>query len=204
MEIKFHNITKQRSVKSTFKAEKILNVATALCQNGKLYESLIACNDSLCHAESELQLGNSYAKRSEIYFESNMYDECIENINLARINNFHDQQSLDEREEKCREKIEAFGPNKNFDPWSFFKLSHPANKKIPFIINSLELRESSPLGRHVITEIDLKPGDVIAIEEPFFRVNSNLGRHAHCNFCLKSNKLNLIPCTSCSKGKMFI
>ncbi|KAG4075534.1 hypothetical protein HA402_003359 [Bradysia odoriphaga] len=49
---------------------------------------------------------------------------------------------------------------------------------------------------------NLQPGDIIAIEEPFFRTVTQEAAHTRCTNCLKSNKMNLIPSTA-SQTAMF-
>jgi SET domain len=45
----------------------------------------------------------------------------------------------------------------------------------------------------------LNPGDVIAVEEPFFKLDSKFGP-LRCGNCLKSNKLSLIPSKLACQG----
>lgn len=166
----------------------------------KLYmEALIAYNRSICHTTTgSKELGLLYAKRSAVYFAGKVYSRCLENIQLARENGFPAARmsELDEREKACLNKKDGI-----FDPWSFFKLSHPPNEKIPFIVNCLELREDNNFGRHIVTTRDLKAGDIIAIEDPFFTFWHDSGDVWRCSFCLKSNFSSLIPCQKCAKGK---
>jgi signal peptidase I len=99
------------------------------------------------------------------------------------------------------------------DRLNFFKLSYPPNKKIPFIANCLELRTDEKYGRYIITNRLLKTGDVVAIEEPIYKVikadsryntcyESN--RYQRCANCLMDNLLDLIPCSNCCASKLFL
>lgn len=72
----------------------------------------------------------------------------------------------------------------------FFKLSYPANPKLPFVVDCLEQNDIDDKSKGVFATRDLKAGDILAIEDPFgFCFIVNLG----CCVCMKFNKLNLIP-----------
>lgn len=74
---------------------------------------------------------------------------------------------------------------------AFFELSYPANSKIPFVADCLELKQSPQFGRYITTKINLSPGDVVAVETPFF--HSITGKSKRCINCLKTS-LKLISC----------
>lgn len=129
------------------------------------------------------------------------YDECLLNIEWARENNYpkNKMKVLDEREEKCKimkEKVNPEDEKKN-NPWNYFKLSHPPNPKIPFIVECLTMTKTGTFGRGIYALRDLKPGDIIAIETPTINIlyQSDDGRYKFCCVCLKACLLNLVPCT---------
>ncbi|CAG9801197.1 unnamed protein product [Chironomus riparius] len=159
------------------------------------FKTLRYYNMSIAYAESKEQAALGYANRSAAYFENQNYEECLQNIQLARNNNYQaDKMSkLDEREAKCRKLLadQVVDPKKNL--WKVFELSYPANKRIPFIADCVELKQKS-VGRGLFATRDLKPGDVISNEESvvyFLRAESYYER---CFNCYKANALNLIPC----------
>lgn len=86
--------------------------------------------------------------------------------------------------------------------WKAFKLSYPANRKIPFIVDCLQLKHSERFGRHIVTTQNLKAGDIVAVEEPFITFIDDNVTKIRCSNCLKSNLLSLLPCNSCAKGKI--
>lgn len=168
-------------------------------------EALTLYNKSICHAvEGSGSLGLAYANRSAIYLEAKLFKECLANIELARQHGYpaNKIQKLNEREEKCKTLMETYKADPTNDPWNFFKLSYPPNEKIPFIVNCLELKENKKFGRYIVTNSDLKPGDIIAIEEPFYSFTDKKVCFSRCAYCLKSNKLSLIPCMSCTNSKL--
>lgn len=87
------------------------------------------------------------------------------------------------------------------DKWNFFKLSQPASERIPFIADCLEVKENDVYGRFIATTKDLQPGDIVIIEEPFYKVIGSSERNQRCAVCLKQNMLNLTPCSKCATGK---
>jgi SET and MYND domain-containing protein 4 len=175
----------------------------------KFFEALINYNQSLSFAEAGTEnLGLAYANKSAVYFEMKIYDHSLKNIELAKQNHYPEKnfEILNKREEKCKE-LEKSQAKKT--PWNFFKLSYPANKKTPFIVDCLEVKFNEKFGRHVITNRALKVGDVVSVEDPYCGVllsESNMLKipdaniFQRCSYCLKENALDLIPCLNCCKG----
>lgn len=159
------------------------------------FETLRVYNMAIAHADSKEELALGYANRSAVYLEIGFFKECLENIQLARENNYSADKmtKLDEREAKCKKLMEENEDQFNNDPWAVFDLSYPPNKNIPFISDCVELKKTSN-GYGIFATRDIKPGDVISNEESviyFLREESYFER---CFNCFKSNSLNLIPC----------
>lgn len=193
-------------MKDNNRADFFRAMGNSFYNKNKFLEALTNYNRSLCYAQSNSkQMALAYANRSAIYMELKEAGKCLENIQLARDNKYPNQSKLNEREQKCFEVQKSHTHDPENDPLSFFKLSYPPNEKIPFIVNCLKLRRSNKYGRHIITNQELMPGDIIAIEEPFLKLISHGGRYRRCTYCLKSNLLNLIPCDGdCSSGEYLI
>ena len=191
------------AAKNHLRADTFRNEGNSLFQQRNFHKALISYNKSLCFSlPNSQQLAFAFANRSAVYLEVDLPDHCLENIQLARDHNYQNEEKLKEREKKCLELKKKLRHDPENDPEAFMKLSYPSNKKIPFIVNCLELRENDQYGRYVITNRDLNPGDVIAIEEPFLKTVSVGGRYTRCAYCLKMNMLNLTPCDCCSNGKL--
>ncbi|XP_070496177.1 N-lysine methyltransferase SMYD2-B-like [Chironomus tepperi] len=160
--------------------------------------ALIAYNKSIAYACTKNALSLSYANRSATFLELECYDECLKNIKWARESGYPENKlsKLDEREQKCKKLRLKGRNNKNEDPWEFFKLSYPANKKIPFIVDRLEVRTTEKYGRGIYATRDLKAGDIICIEDPVISFLDGNHFYKHCNNCSKSCMLNLIPCNN--------
>lgn len=186
-------------------AENFREAGNASFRNGSFHDALVLYNKSLCHAITNSELSIGYANRSAVYLKVHLFDKCLENIKLAKdhVLDSNTLPELHERKQKCKKLMKMHKRNLHDDPSNFFKLSYPPNKKVPFIVDSLELREDAKFGRYLITSCDLKTGDVIAIEEPFHKfIDSDL-RYSRCTNCLKSNYLSLTPCSNCPSSKLF-
>jgi SET and MYND domain-containing protein 4 len=187
--------------KSTFYAKKYLNAGNSKLKKQKYYEALENFNKSLCMAEKNSQdSAFAYAGRSQVYFEIEEYEKCLENIKHA-IDGGYSKSELLQRSRMCNRFIESQKSGSSDDVWSFFKLTYPANPKVPFVSNCLKMMNHEIFGRYIITTQSLKAGDIIAIEEPFFKFAENTASHLRCANCLKSNKMNLVPSSLCASSK---
>jgi len=161
-------------------------------------KALIAYNKSITCANSKNVICLGYANRSAVFLEIQRYEDCLKNIEWARENKYPNKLKLTEREKKCKELMEK--AVKHEDPNDFFKLSYPANEKIPWIADCLKMRTTEKYGRGIYATKDLKAGDIVCVEEPiihcFKDISNDLGDayYMHCYHCFKTCMLNLIPC----------
>lgn len=142
-------------------------------------------------ADSNEPMALAYGNRAYVYLKLRQYARCLENIDLAISNNFPNGKlpKLEECKRQCLEMMEQ-PQNPADDPYNYFKLSHPANENIPFIVNCLEIHEDEQLGHGIFTSKDLKAGDIIALEPIFDGMAVAL---YHCENCFKQNMMSLIP-----------
>lgn len=197
MFLQFH----EHKSKSNQQAVEHRTLGNSLYRQNKIDDALESYNKSLCFAETGSEhVALAYGNRSAVYFEAKDYEKCLENIRLARESNYPPDKvaKLSEREEKCYQLMEDCGGGQGDDPLSYFKLSYAPNEKLPFIVNCLQLRENDTYGRQIVTNQDLNPGDVIAIEDAPFKVLDEDGIYTRCANCLKCNKLSLIPSPTCT------
>ena len=94
-----------------------------------------------------------------------------------------------------------------------FKLSYDVNPKLPFIIDCLKLKCNSTYGNHIITEQDLKIGDIVCVQTPFFSIITKNYKnyelffemnscYRRCHNCLKATNIKMLECDVCHKGKL--
>lgn len=181
-------------------------------KNKDYFKALEYYNSSICHApfDSE-QLSIGYANRSAIYFEWKKYDTCLENIELAKKAGYPQRlmEKLLKRETECMRLLNENNNAKNasddgetekeellLEP----KLSYPPHASVPFIGECLELRDSNQYGRYVVTNRDLKVGQVVAVEDGFCSLLLPCVRYQRCANCLGEFDLSLIPCPLCTSA----
>ena len=169
----------------------------------KWFDALLNYNRSIAFANSNSVMALAYGNRSAVYFETKLYDHCLENIQLARKNGYpaNKMSKLDEREAKCKERMNKPKDEKTEDFWDFFKLSYPANPKIPWLVDCVEMKWTRQYGRGIYAKQDLIAGDVICVEQPIFNFTKEGWGFYQCFNCFKANALNLIPCDH--TGKLF-
>jgi SET and MYND domain-containing protein 4 len=178
-------------------------------QECEFYKALYCYNDALLTAVNEESNNDIipllYGNRSAVYFKVKQYENCLENIKLAKENGYTiNQAKLDKREELAKKLLEQQTKDPEDDPMTFFKLSYPVNPKIPFIVSCLELRETEIYGRGIYTTRDLKPGDVLSLEEPAIYHIMMQGFYRRCANCCKPNNLNLTPTTLNCRFVLFL
>ncbi|CRL06221.1 CLUMA_CG018942, isoform A [Clunio marinus] len=198
----FQRNIQTRECKSNELAEKFRNEGNKKFREKNFFEALSLYNKSLCYSQDMEILSLGYANRSAVYKEVKMFDMCIENIHLAKENGYpsNKMNKLIEREQNCKKIVNLKMKSAKEDAENFFKLSLPANEKIPFAVKCLKYQVNEKYGRHVITTANLKAGDIILIEEPFLKKfqYGTQNYYTRCANCLKTNKLNLIPCNICA------
>lgn len=201
------------SLKSSQEAEAARSAGNKLYVERSFFDALLKYNESLCFAVVGSEaVGLAYANRSAVYFELKLFDKSLSNIELAKSNNYPEKNFpiLDKRTEKCHEQIKAENVTRqDTSPYDFIKLSDDAKPTLPFVASCLELKTSEKFGRFIITNRDIKVGEIVAIETPHFRVLKSDQRYERCqqfnkfqrcSFCLEDNSMDLIPCEGCSSG----
>lgn len=167
----------------------------------EICEKLKNINECLRHVEDD---SNYYqlalVERAKIFYDKKKFTKCLENLEWVLVKECTMQETQKfciELRKKCLLELQDSVEEDANDLWSFFKLSYPANKNVPFVANCLEVKENETYGRHIITNKDLNPGDIVVVEEPFYKVLDSKTRHLRCAICLRQNMLNLFPCKKC-------
>ena len=175
------------------------------------FRALLNWNKVLAHDKDGDMLAYVYNQKSLIYLEASLYKHCLNTIKLVVESQRYWDAELIERKTFCDRAIGKHGKGYGINPTKeFLKLSYDANPKMPFIVDCLKLKKNSNESRYnIITEKDLKIGDVVAIEKPFYTVSFGTDEtsdavekdlvYQRCFHCLKDNFLDLIPCDGCEK-----
>ncbi|CRL05940.1 CLUMA_CG019079, isoform A [Clunio marinus] len=195
---------KVKSCKSNATSELHRKKGNEFYTEKKFLDAMESYNKSLCFAESGSDnIGIAYANRSAVYFETQLYSKCLENIQLAKDNNYpmKNMGKLDKRKNLCLELIKTDHDAKNAnDPvrGKYFKLNQKLNKKLPFLAECLEVKSNDTFGRYIVTKKALAPGDIVCIEEPFSTFLLPNCSYKYCANCLNDNSLDLIACQQCT------
>lgn len=175
------------------------------------FEALVKYNASLCHAPKQSEnLGLAYANRSAVFLEMKLFKKTLNNIELAKNNNYplENIEILEKRREKC---VAMMTQQAKINESSFFKLSYKPNKKLPFAVECLELRSNEKFGKYIVTNKNIKVGDILVLERPFCSVLlsesqfvdvDRTNKYQRCALCLIDNQLDLLPCGECCEGKI--
>lgn len=178
-------------------SDKYRKIGNKLFGEGKFFGAIAQYNKALmCARNEEEQAALCYGNRSAVYLELKFFKHCLHSIDLAEPNFPADKiQRLKDRRQRCFKLMET-EVDKTIDSFNHkFKLSYPANPKIPFFIDALEIKEDPKRGKSLITTIDLKAGDVIAVMDKPWRTpmsNLNVNYLLGCYMCGDAKNGDLI------------
>ncbi|XP_041785390.1 SET and MYND domain-containing protein 4 isoform X1 [Anopheles merus] len=205
-----------RDTKNSAKAQSLRTKGNQLLKVKRYVAALKCYNESIAFSEKgSEERAIAYANRSFICYELHRYEECLQNVRLARESNYpeHLASKLVKREEDAKKALQD-GANKGCEKStngassdttddsklcdSELKLSYDAYETVPQVAQCLELSESDQFGRYVATNRNLQAGDVVIIEQPFSRLLLDVYRHVRCDFCHRESIFTLLPCESCT------
>lgn len=174
------------------------------------FDALLCWNELLAKlAPFDAGFNFIYCKRSMIYKECKLFKESLNNIMLAE--SFNTKDDFTEHKQFCQLAIQEQNQTECVDEKKYFELSYAANPMMPFTIDCLKFKHSDIYGNHIITDQDLKQGDIICIENLFFGTMSNNADgyntlienntcYQRCHHCFKFNNMDLIPCMRCTNA----
>ncbi|XP_049295536.1 SET and MYND domain-containing protein 4-like [Anopheles funestus] len=189
-ERKYWPFGKGKIVKSDSKATSLREQGNAAYKQAPTdpAKALQLYNQSICMAkQGSKDLGLGYANRSAVYFNSKLYRECLQNIELARSNNYPAEMmpKLLQREERCKQLMEAISESST----EHSPTGHCAIK------SCLELSKD---GKGICTNRSLDPGEKILLEKPYVLVLEAELAYERCDYCGATNEHNLLPCKGCT------
>lgn len=159
-------------------------------------------NKSIALGITSENLSLCYGNRSAVYFEIGQFHKCLENINMAKALQFPENlmAKLDKRAADAKRGL-LLSETENMKFRCFDKLTKPASKDQPFLIDCLEGSDLNSLKKRAIrTKSALVAGDIISKEvRPFSKLLRPKLIFTHCSFCLTTNaSMSMIPCKLCS------
>jgi hypothetical protein len=165
-------------------SEKLFDETKNVCSSGKHFGVLTSNDQNPIFAEKVLDgtvLG--IANQPQVHFEAANFEMFSLREDLRAMGIDASPKAQETGNQSLHEN-----ENQNQKIW---KLSRPAHDQIPFIADCLAIEEREKFGRFVITTKNLRPGEVIAIEEPLmtFVDASDIGSFKNKP---KSNRWNLL------------
>ncbi|XP_053610956.1 SET and MYND domain-containing protein 4-like [Plodia interpunctella] len=189
--------------KSVDLSTKYRNLGNKHYQQRDNYTALQYYNLSLLYAPPESEAYSlSIANRSAVLFTLKANKECIKDIELVFRLKFPEKlrNKLNNRKEMCQKHLPLKKvTQKQYENDQFIKFLTPgANNDSRYVCASVKLEVvfSKEMGRHVVAKEDIKVGEILAQEEPYFVLLLKSQYLLCCSYCL-SRDLNLIPCHSC-------
>lgn len=217
--------TDKKLKKNNLTAKKLRDKGNDLYSKKKYHDAMAYYNQSISYAENDSEaLALAYANRSNCFLNLNLFQECLIDIERARIGYPSARMTkLDNREKKCMDLMNKIG---NVSHVREPELSFDENGMHAGVADCLKIEKNPKFGRHVVTTRDLKIGQTILVENPFafkhepikpdhstmhdpFVDKSRIIQHertgentfGRCMYCYVEC-VNLIPCKNCA-GALF-
>ncbi|XP_053668172.1 SET and MYND domain-containing protein 4-like [Anopheles marshallii] len=203
----------RKDVKNNAKAVELRNLGNKMFHpRVKRYiEAIKYYNESITYSEKgSKERALAYGNRSKICLELRQYEDCLENIRLARESNYpellagklkkraKDAKLALEKASKKAKKDQAPARRTHEQAERQLKLSYGAHENMPQVAKYLQLQRNDQYGRHVVTNHRLNVGDCVMIDKPFVTVLDDLLRYVRCAYCYEEKIFTLIPCEGCS------
>ncbi|VVC93231.1 unnamed protein product [Leptidea sinapis] len=139
------------------------------------------------------------SNRSAVLFALKKYKDCIQDINLfftlKHPVNLKDK--LIKRKELCEEGLKRVEEEKeNPEISDILTFTSDKNDRYLCASSKLEVVYNKEMGRHVVAKENIKVGEMVAEEEPYFPLLLKSQILFSCSYCL-SRQCHLIPCNTC-------
>lgn len=150
-------------------------------------------NKSICFAEDNCHLSLAYANRSYCFFEMNLFDRCLVDIQYAIETHYPDNllPKLEDRKQQCLKKLEIQPLSASIEPASSFE----ANNAFSCMTKKIQIEKNEIFGRLVTAKSDFEIGQTVMVEKAYVRTVS--GDNNMCHNCSKQ-KMNFFPCATCA------
>lgn len=156
-------------------------------------------NLSLLHAPLDSECYSlALANRSAVFFSLRKWTECVKDIDnvFSRKYPLKLTDKLNKRKSMCKENLTEELEKSNSESNKILTLQDPQGPRFPCASSKLEVVFSTEMGRHVVAKCDIKVGEVLVQEEPYFMLLLKQQYLFTCHYCL-SRSLNLLPCGNC-------
>lgn len=177
-------------------SKRLREMGNGLLAEKNWYAGMMYYNRSLRYAELGTEnVSLAYANRSVCFLKMEMYDKCLNDIELAIKANYPKRlmEKLEERRVFCLQQLSKAKPIELSAP----KLDFDADENIPGMANVLQMQCNEQFGRHFIAKCDIDVGKVVMLEEAFVTSIVTKPGLSICEACYKA-KTNFIACPKCT------
>ncbi|KAJ8679926.1 hypothetical protein QAD02_015713, partial [Eretmocerus hayati] len=143
------------------------------------------------------ELALTYSNRSVLWYHFHRYDLCLIDVNRAlSITKSNElKTSLLSRKKKCLDFKQSV--SNNCKDYKIPELSeHNASKNISCGADSITMKQSEKYGRHYVATRDIRPGEIVIIEESSYAAVNNHQLYLVCSHCL-AFAWACVPCDFC-------
>lgn len=192
---KWENLSVYQSWKNNQYSTELRMEGNVKFRLGSSIDAMNLYNKSVCFAENGSEnVILAYANRAECFFQMQMYQEALNDIELTKCANMSSRliSKLDVIEQKCHQQLAASNemPSK-----CSIQLSFATNDNFPCMSNVLEIKSNKEFGRHLIANCDIPVGKTVLIEDDY--VSMKCDDELVCYTCYRK-KTNFIACTQCT------
>lgn len=175
------------------------NLGNSCFQQHKHHKAWQYYNLSLLHASL---LSENYclalSNRSAVFYELKKYNECLQDIEEVLLLEYPKKiyDKLMKRKEMCKEALKV-KPDVELNETALLEMECEKDQRYVGASTKLEVFFTNEMGRHVIAKKDIKVGEILAQEDPYFCLLLKQQLICACSYCLSRN-MNLLPCDHCA------
>ncbi|XP_045500490.1 SET and MYND domain-containing protein 4 [Colias croceus] len=139
------------------------------------------------------------SNRSAVFFSLDKYAESLQDIEHCFSLNYPEKvrDKLIKRKELCKEALSSVQDEaENPEGKDILTFKGEKSERYVGASTKLEVVYNKEMGRHVVAKEDIRVGEVLVEEQPYFALLLKQQLLFGCSYCL-SRKLNLIPCKNC-------
>lgn len=196
--ISYYMLSRKKVEKSSYESKHFRNLSEAAVKKALILTSLMFQNKSLCLATTE-DLGSCYVARCENCFVFPAVAESIKNIEFSKGHKCPKSViSIAKNYEHVTTEYLQIETNTRANAYAKFEFERHTNTPHVVLHNSVIMKKGQ-----LITTKDLRIGDIIAVEHPFFGASFKASTYMNCANCMKFAMFTLIPCDGCTTSNIY-
>ena len=194
--------------KSLKKAKSLRVEGNSFFKKRELEKALSSYNEAVLLAPAQVgeedldnELALVLANRSAVLYHRGEYDLCLRDIEAAIKENYPQKlmHKLLDRKKKCHARLDKATDKQDVTNRQFKvpELSHPAHPVYEGASVALDIAYCPHEGRYARAAVDIRVGDVLAVERPLAAVLASDLARSHCQHCFLVVRVPL-PCRGCA------